>query len=127
MDRFWLCEIDYPKPDLEEDLLSRIAPELPSDLRSKMVHFAGEVRRLFIGSHDETLRDNILEVTFSTRTLIRWARLTVRFQPLARQGVSPINHALDRALAFRACPESRSFLRELAQRVFGNDHINKEI
>jgi cobaltochelatase CobS len=126
MDRFWLCEIGYPAPQLEENLLARVFPKLPSTLRSKMVEFAGEVRRLFMGSSGETHPDTVLEVTFSTRTLLRWANLTVRFLPLARQGISPINHALDRALAFRASAESRSFLRELAQRIFASENITKE-
>jgi cobaltochelatase CobS len=120
MDRFWLCEIGYPKNTLEVELLAKITPELPADLITKMVNYAGEVRRLFMGSSNDSRSDTCLEVTFSTRTLIRWAKLTVKFQPLARQGISPINHALDRALAFRASPESRTFLRELAQRIFAN-------
>lgn len=118
MDRFWLCEIGYPKPELEIDLLSRLTPELPIELRTKMVEYANEVRRLFLGQAEGEQVNNVLEITFSTRTLIRWANLTVRFQPLARQGISPINHALDRTLAFRATPESRTFLHELAQRIF---------
>jgi cobaltochelatase CobS len=35
-------------------------------------------------------------------------------------GLSPLVHALDRSLAFRANPESRTFLHELAQRIFPN-------
>jgi cobaltochelatase CobS len=120
MDRFRLCEIGYPKPEAETALLAKTSPELPSDLRLKMVEFAGEVRRLFMGQDNEKRPDQVLEVTFSTRTLIRWARLTVQFQPLAKQGLSPLNHALDRALGFRATPETRTFLHELSQRVFSN-------
>ena len=90
-----------------------------------MVAYANEVRGLFMGSRT-TGSDAVLEVTFSTRTLIRWADLTVKFQPLAWQGLSPINHALDRALAFRASPESRIFLHELAQRFFADDAHTKE-
>ena len=123
MDRFWLCEIGYPQPELEFGILSKITPELPADILGKMVEYAGEVRRLFMGQSGKFRPENVLEVTFSTRTLIRWAKLTVRFQPLARQGISPINHALERALAFRASPESRAFLYELSQRIFG---ISKE-
>ena len=128
MDRFWLCEIGYPKPQLEIDLLGRLSPELPVDLRTKMVEYANEVRRLFMGQAGESHPEHILEITFSTRTLIRWANLTVRFQPLARLGFSPLTHALDRALAFRANPESRTFLHELAQRIFPNLNLqaNKE-
>jgi cobaltochelatase CobS len=127
MDRFWLCEMGYPQPELEVSLLAKIAPELPITIRSKMVDYAGEVRRLFMGSAEDIRSDTVLEITFSTRTLIRWARLTVKFQPLARQGISPVNHALDRALAFRASSESRTFLHELSQRIFSGDPSAKEI
>jgi cobaltochelatase CobS len=117
MDRFWLCEIGYPSPKAERELLHRKAPGLPKDVRTKMVEFANEVRKLFMGEADGSFRDTI-EVTFSTRTLIRWADLTVRFQPLARQGIQPVTYALDRALGYRATPETRTVLHELAQRIF---------
>ena len=61
---------------------------------------------------------NTIEVTFSTRSLIRWADLTLRYQALAYQGIQPVAYALDRALAFRACRETRAMLHELAQRHF---------
>ena len=61
---------------------------------------------------------NAIEVTFSTRSLLRWGDLTVRFQPLAHQGVQPVTYALDRALAFRASRETRAMLHELAQRMY---------
>jgi len=117
MDRFWLCEIGYPSPKAERELLHRKAPKLPKDIRTKMVEFANEVRKLFMGEADGNYRDTI-EVTFSTRTLIRWANLTIRFQPLARQGIQPVTYALDRALGYRASAETRTVLHELAQRIF---------
>jgi len=117
MDRFWLCEIGYPNPKAERELLHRKVPSLPKNVRTKMVEFANEVRKLFMGEADGNFRDTI-EVTFSTRTLIRWADLTSRFQPLARQGIQPVTYALDRALAYRATPETRAVLHELAQRIF---------
>ncbi|MDR2442434.1 MAG: CbbQ/NirQ/NorQ/GpvN family protein [Deltaproteobacteria bacterium] len=120
MDRFWLVEIGYPKPESEEKLLAKTAPTLPPELRSKMVSYANEVRKLFMANLSKG-SETALEVTFSTRTLIRWANLTVKFQPLAWQGLSPINHSLDRAMAFRAIPESRVFLHELLQRFFASD------
>ena len=61
---------------------------------------------------------NSIEVTFSTRTLLRWADLAVRYRPLSRQGIQPMSYALDRALGFRACRETRAMLHELVQRVF---------
>ncbi len=118
MDRFWLCEIAYPDPDAESRLLERLAPSLPDDLRRTMVDYANQVRRLFIGEGDNQQPGETIEITFSTRTLIRWADLTQRFQPLARQGVQPVIHALDRALGFRASRGTRALLHELGQRMF---------
>lgn len=117
MDRFWLCEIGYPSPKAERELLHRKASNLPKEVQTKMVDFANEVRKLFMGEAGGNYRDTI-EVTFSTRTLIRWADLTARFQPLARQGIQPVTYALDRALGYRATPETRTVLHELAQRIF---------
>ena len=117
MDRFWLCEVGYPTAKAEENLLGKVAPKLPQALRKKMVEYANEVRELFMGEK-EHFAGNSLEVTFSTRTLLRWADLTVRYQPLANQGISPVNYALDRALGFRASRESRAMLHELSQRMF---------
>ena len=124
MDRFWLCEIGYPSPKAERELLHRKAGKLPKDVRTKMVEYANEVRKLFMGEANGNFRDTI-EVTFSTRTLIRWADLTVRFQPLARQGIQPVTYALDRALAYRATPETRTVLHELAQRIFPQQEENE--
>ena len=119
LDRFQLCEVGYPEAKAEEQLLERAYPSLPATIREKMVAFAGEVRKLFMG--DESASDNLdnrIEVTFSTRTLLRWADLTLRFQPLMTQGIKPINYALDRALGYRATRESRAVLHELVQRIF---------
>ena len=117
MDRFWLCEVGYPSPEAEEGLLAKAASRLPHSLRRKMVEYANEIRQLFMGAQD-SFAGNSLEVTFSTRSLLRWAELTVRYRALAAQGVSPVNYALDRALGFRAGQESRAMLHELAQRMF---------
>lgn len=117
MDRFWLSEIDYPSVEAEEKLLELKSPNLPAELRVKMVEYAGEVRKLFLGSSDVDFNQSI-EVTFSTRTLLRWASLITKFQPLAKQGIHPISYSLDRALGYRATKETRSFLHELFQRIF---------
>ena len=117
MDRFWLCEVGYPDSQAELALLESRAMILPEDVRTRMVNFANEVRRLFVGEAAGEITKTI-EVTFSTRTLLRWADLTVRFQPLAHQGIQPVTYALDRALGYRATRETRALLHELAQRIF---------
>ncbi len=123
MDRFCLCEVPYPEKKTEEQLLAKAFPSLPSPLRKKMVDLAHEVRQLFIGAQQGMDR---IEVTFSTRTLLRWADLTLRFQPLSAQGIQPINYALDRALAYRASSASRAVLHELSQRIFPITKSTKE-
>lgn len=117
-DRFMLCEMTYPDPEVEEKLLGQKCPSLPEYLRIAMVGFANEVRKLFMGENSSGNLANNLEITFSTRSLLRWGNLAVRYQPLAMQGIQPITYALDRALAFRASRESRAMLHELAQRMF---------
>lgn len=71
-----------------------------------------------MGESGNSYNSNSIEITFSTRSLLRWADLTVRYQPLAGQGIQPVTYALDRALGFRACRETRAMLHELAQRMF---------
>lgn len=117
-DRFIFCEISYPDAEIEERLLQDRFPILPESIRKTMVSFANEVRKLFMGESSMSNLANTLEVTFSTRSLLRWADLAVRFQPLAKQGIQPVSYALDRALAFRASRESRAMLHELVQRMF---------
>lgn len=118
LDRFVMCEIGYPTPDVEKALLARRFPALPEEITHKLVDFAGEVRKLFMGEGGNHDLAGTIEVTLSTRTLLRWAELTVRFQPLAHQGIQPVTYALDRALGFQASRETRAMLHELAQRIF---------
>ena len=118
LDRFTICEVGYPAADVEKSLLARRFPSLPESLCATMVDYANEVRKLFMGEASTSNLTNAIEVTFSTRSLLRWGDLTVRFQPLAHQGVQPVTYALDRALAYRASRETRAMLHELAQRMF---------
>ena len=115
LDRFTVCEVGYPSKDTEVALLTRKFPDLPPSLCTTMVEYANSIRELFIGGTGVTQQ---IEVTFSTRSLIRWADLTLRYQNLARQGISPIRYALDRALGFRASRETRAMMSELCQRMF---------
>ena len=118
LDRFTICEVGYPSAEVEKRLLARRFPSLPESLCATMVDYANEVRKLFMGEATTSNLTNAIEVTFSTRSLLRWGDLTVRFQPLAHQGVQPVTYALDRALGFRASRETRAMLHELAQRMF---------
>lgn len=93
MDRFVLCEVTYPRPEAEELLLEKTAPQLPDGVRKKMVEYANEVRRLFMGESGNSYNTGSIEITFSTRSLLRWAELTIRYQPLANQGIQPVAYS----------------------------------
>ena len=115
MDRFMAVRMDYPKPEVERIMLTNRFPALPPEIVEKMVEFANDVRTQFMGN---SAAHDALDVTLSTRTLIRWAELTIAFQPLAKQGISPVRYAMDRALGFRASTTSRAALVEMVRRYF---------
>lgn len=71
LDRFVIVEMEYPAPQVEEKLLADQFATIPVNIRKHMVTFANEVRKLFMGDGDAM--NNQLEVTFSTRSLLRWA------------------------------------------------------
>lgn len=119
-DRFIFCELTYPDEATEEKLLADRYPVIPDNLRKMMVSYANEVRKLFMGESSMSNLEGAIEVTFSTRSLLRWASLTVKFQALSRQGIQPLMYALDRAIGYRASCETRAMLHELAQRMIPN-------
>lgn len=117
MDRFMLVECSYMSESEELDILKKHAAGTLDDATlTQMIRFANAVRRLFMG-HDAEDMDAAIEVTFSTRTLIRWAVLTEMFRRIGK--AQPLRDALDSALAFRASHASRMALDELFQRIFG--------
>lgn len=116
-DRFIFCELGYPDAVTEERLLANRYPLIPENLRKMMVSYANEVRKLFMGDSSMNDLNQSIEVTFSTRSLLRWADLTVKFQALAKQGIQPLTYALDRAIGYRASRETRAMLHELVQRM----------
>jgi cobaltochelatase CobS len=107
-----VVEVDYPEPAEEEAVVAGAAPGLPAEIVRKMVEVAGEVRRLFRGEGEDRAA---VEVTFSTRTLVRWAYLTVQF----RGAPQPLHHALKRALTHRAEPETAEAIHGIVQRLCG--------
>jgi cobaltochelatase CobS len=109
MGRFMVLQVGYPDPAEENKALEKAVPTIPEPIREKMIQFAGEVRKLFVGGQ--------LEVTMCTRTLVRWASLSSFYK--AKPAINPLTYALDRALGFRAEDESRQALHELCQRIFG--------
>lgn len=99
MDRFIVIEVDYADAEIEVAILEQVAPKIPKAIRTKMVELANKVRKVFQGEDDAGVE---LSVTFSTRTLIRWAIQTQRSQGAP----CPLSYALDRALLNRCSDET---------------------
>jgi cobaltochelatase CobS len=114
IDRFWVVKVGYPEPLVEKEVLEREAPQLPVIERERMIEVANDIRRLFMGESDAP---SAIEVTMSTRALVRWARLAVVFRG------APLSYSLDRALTFRTQPETREAILQVVQRHFGDDAI----
>ena len=112
LDRFRCIEMDYPDEFTELMILNQIVPDLPVVVREKMVKLANEVRRLFTGGSEG---EGQLSVTLSTRGLVRWARLSLRFQGAPRV----FEYALEQALTARVEPAERQAIHRIANDVFG--------
>ncbi len=119
MDRFRLVKVDYPSPDIEEAILEKKLPELPEDTRTKMIRVANLIRALFVGG-DEVATP--LTITMSTRTLCRWAKLTVVF----RNAPNALSYALNQSLLAKAEPEQAIAIQQIAKDVFGSTWSQEE-
>lgn len=98
--------------------LYQVVPDLPVVVREKMVKLANEVRRLFTGDSDGKAGEgeSRLSVTLSTRGLVRWARLSLRFQGAPRV----FEYALEQALTARVEPAERQAIHRIGHDVFGD-------
>ncbi len=115
LDRFWVVKVGYPEPPVEKEVLEKESPQLSAVQRERMIEVANEIRRLFMGESDAP---SAIEVTMSTRALVRWARLAVVFRG------APLSYSLDRALTSRTQPETREAILQVVQRHFGDEAID---
>ncbi|QVL47008.1 MAG: AAA family ATPase [Thiocapsa sp.] len=113
MDRFRVVQVGYPEAELEKQVILGAVPKMPETIVEKMIRVAEEVRRLFLGSDREA---GELTVTMSTRTLVRWASLSLTF----KGAPNVFHYALEQALTARAEPEQREAIHRIAADVFGD-------
>jgi cobaltochelatase CobS len=114
LDRFRMVEVGYPCAETECQILTNKYPELPVKIRENMVRVANMTRELFIGGSESATP---LTITMSTRSLNRWAHLTLKF----RNAPNALSYALRQALTARAEPEQRIAIERIAKDVFGSD------
>lgn len=113
VDRFWKVEVHYPSPEVELSVLEDVVPDLSTALKKGMIKVANDIRSL------HTEGDNRIPLTMSTRTLIRWAKMTKAYAHLFEMGESPITYALDRALLNVADRPTRSAITEIVNLQLG--------
>jgi len=134
-DRFRAIELGYPDRKVEEDILKKVAPALPDRERKVMIDVVTEVRQQFIGLPGNESVANPIEVPFSTRALIRWARvacvnneLVEVFENLGGSSKKTINalgaqnillESLESSLLWRATSETKVAVRGILQRITG--------
>jgi cobaltochelatase CobS len=117
MDRFLVVQCGYPSGEVENSILEKMfGEEINAAVRSKMVAVAALTRDQFIGCGGTGAT---LSITFSTRTLIRWANLLLAYSRSPIQG-SKLEYALDRALLMRARPHEREAVLQIARQIFGS-------
>lgn len=110
LDGFRVLTAQYLPAEVEEALLERLFPQLPENpTRKGMVKVANEVRAAFV--------KGTLTVPLSTRSLIRWAGLTLDY----RQAENPMEYSLRRSLLNRCVAEEQEAIIRICKDVFGED------
>ena len=108
-DRFFVTELNYPTEEEEVSVITKKHPEVVEPIARLMVKFANDIRKSYTG---EVETGEPIELTMSTRTLLRWAYFTGFFAG----GENPIDYALQKSYSLKLSPESRFKVHELLQR-----------
>ena len=82
-----------------------------------MIQLANDIRHVFMG---ESVDADAIEVTVTTRGLLRWANLVMLYHKGAEaQGIDSILYSLERAVTNVASPETREAIKKAYNAVFG--------
>jgi len=111
MDRWLLLEKGYMPEDQELEILAKSAHQLPVQLHKSMVAYANEVRKMSVAKDGGSLN-----VPFSTRSLLRWAKMTVALLNV-KSNTSALDLGLEKTLFDRGEPQDQEALRGLWKRM----------
>lgn len=113
MDGFIGLEVGYPEKQVEEQLLIEQF-DFEEEVADRMVSVANSIRSAFIGNPDHDGGEAI-EITCSTRSLLRWAR----WRELAGAHPEPWKFSMERSLTWRASREDQAFVNAVIDRELG--------
>lgn len=116
-DRYRMVEVPYMEEADEVDTLVQIMGTAATEVVKTMVKVANAVRKQFVGNPDSQ-GSGSLTVTFSTRTLLRWARIGTTYSR-NRVGSAAFAMALREALTNRAPVDQRIVVHTIARDLFG--------
>lgn len=112
MDRYRFTVVDYPAEADEVAIVTKAAPGIVPTVAQAMVKLANEVRSAFVGGDNHPGQ---LSLTMSTRTLVRWAKLTL----VHRKAEKPLEYALQQSFLARANEVEKVAVIQIAKDVFG--------
>ncbi len=118
MDRFVFVRAGYIKQEHERKIVKKQCPSLPDVAVDTILRFASAVRTLFVGGEAEGV-DNPVDLPFSTRSVLKTARLCTEYAPLRNKGIDVLWYARERAVVMRASQGTVVTLKELYQRITG--------
>lgn len=116
MDRFYVMEVDYMAPAVEERLLGKAYPLIPEECRKMMCQLAHQTRLSFRkGTVDS------LSIPMTTRSLLRWAKTLNGFRSSPVSLGEKLTRSFMLSLGNRYSNVDRIAVNELAVAVFGSD------
>jgi len=124
-DRLWRFECGYLDAEREVELLRKKVQQMPERYARILVDIANEIRSAFMGVDSGA---DALEITISTRSLIRWARGAIRYKGVEGRGINPILYALDKAIlggvASGVSPETRQTVLKIVENKIPDINLN---
>jgi cobaltochelatase CobS len=113
LDGFVGLEVGYPDESVEIEILKSVMGDIDESVLKAMVSVASSIRKLFMGNPENEGNESI-EVTMSTRTLVRWAR----WRMISDDHDTPWEFAMGVALGWRVSPETKAVINGIIDREF---------
>lgn len=117
LDRTRVTLVNYLSEADESALIAKVYPEFPAVLRSHVLNVANDIRKAFLG--DDSSAGGELTTTMSTRTLLRWIRLSMRF----RGSPNNLQYGLEQALLRRLDAAEKMAIAQIAKVRLGENWI----